>query len=166
MFKENGEFHTELEFVHKYNIKTNFLQFNGLKAAIKVFAKKLKLDTIRNKLSNPMLPTNISVFLRSTKGSKNLYNIQIKTTTPRLQRKNGKKSMILRKKLGKIFIVLLLNRFVALNYNGFKLVLYIDYFQPKNTYIISKQWTLQTVTFATRKKQYHICYGPALKPFR
>ena len=73
--------------------------------------------------------------------------------------------MILRKKLGKIFIVPLLNRFVALNYNGLKLVLYIDYFQPKNTYIISKQWTLQTVTFATRKKQYHICYGPALKPF-
>ena len=61
--------------MHKYNIKTNFLQFNGLKAAIKVFAKKLKLDTIRNKLSNPMLPTNISVFLRSTKGSKDLYNI-------------------------------------------------------------------------------------------
>ena len=46
MFKENREFYTELEFVHKYNIKTNFLQFNGLKAAIKVFAKKLKLDTI------------------------------------------------------------------------------------------------------------------------
>ena len=61
--------------MHKYNIKTNFLQFNGLKAAIKVFAKKLKLDTMRNKLSNPMLPTNISVFLRSTKGSKDLYNI-------------------------------------------------------------------------------------------
>ena len=40
MFKENGEFYTELEFVHKYNIKTNFLQFNGLKAAIKVLAKK------------------------------------------------------------------------------------------------------------------------------
>ena len=75
MFKENGEFYTELEFVHKYNIKTNFLQFNGLKVAIKVFAKKLKLDTIRNKLSNPMLPTNISVFLRSAKGSKDLYNI-------------------------------------------------------------------------------------------
>ena len=35
MFKENGEFYTELEFVHKDNIKTNFLQFNGLKAAIK-----------------------------------------------------------------------------------------------------------------------------------
>ena len=37
--------------------------------------KKLKLDTIRTKLSNPMLPTNISVFLRSAKGSKDLYNI-------------------------------------------------------------------------------------------
>ena len=75
MFKENEEFYTELEFVHKYNIKTNFLQFNGLKAAIKVFAKQLKLATIRNKLSNPMIPTNISVFLRSAKGSKDLYNI-------------------------------------------------------------------------------------------
>ena len=34
--KKNGEFYTELELVHKYNIKTNFLQFNGLKTAIKV----------------------------------------------------------------------------------------------------------------------------------
>ena len=75
MFKENWEFYTEFEFVHKYNIKTNFLQFNGLKAAIKVLAKKLKLDTIKNKLRNPILQTNISVFLRSTKGSKDLYSI-------------------------------------------------------------------------------------------
>ena len=29
MFKENGEFYTELEFVHNYNIKTNFLQKKG-----------------------------------------------------------------------------------------------------------------------------------------
>ena len=40
-----------------------------------MLAKKLKFDTIKNNLSNPILPTNISVFLRSTKGSKDLYNI-------------------------------------------------------------------------------------------
>ena len=51
--------------MHKFNIKTNFLQFNGLKAAIKVLAKKLKLDSIKNKVSNPILPTNISVFFFS-----------------------------------------------------------------------------------------------------
>ena len=107
MFKENGEFYTELEFVHKYNIKTNFLQCNGLKAAIKVFAKKLKLDTIRNKLSNPMLPTNISVFLRSAKGSKDLYNILNQNNYTPTSKEKWQEIYDIEEELGQIFIVLL-----------------------------------------------------------
>ena len=37
---------------------------------------------------------------------------------------------------------------------------------PTKKYLYNiKAWTLPTVTFATKKKQYHTCYGPDLKPF-
>lgn len=40
MVNENGEFYTQQEFENKYNIKSNFNQFQGIKEAIKVFARK------------------------------------------------------------------------------------------------------------------------------
>ena len=40
---KNGEFFSQNEFENMYNIKTNFVQFLGLKQAIKVFAKNYKI---------------------------------------------------------------------------------------------------------------------------
>ena len=65
-----GELLTETEFKNKYNIKTNFVEFNGIIKAIKSFAIKNKINIGNKKLQNPLLPTYIHIYLKAKKGCK------------------------------------------------------------------------------------------------
>ena len=75
IFSDEGELLTESEFKNKYNIKTNFVEFHGIIKAIKLFALKNKINIGNTKLQNPLLPTNIHIYLKSKKGCKDFYNI-------------------------------------------------------------------------------------------
>ena len=96
-----------------------------------MLAKKLKLDTIKNKLSNPILPTNISVFLRSTKGSKDLYNILNQNSYSPTLKEKWHEIYDIEEETWKDIYSALFKQICSTNYNGFNLVLFIDYFQPK-----------------------------------
>ena len=72
---EKGEFYTETDFKKLYNIKTNFLQFNGITQAIKKFAKNSNIIMKNIKSHYPILPSNISIYYKSTKGCKDFYNV-------------------------------------------------------------------------------------------
>ena len=70
-----GELLTETQFKNKYNIKTNFVEFNGIIKAIKSFAIKNKINIGNKKLQNPLFPTYIHIYLKAKKGCKDFHNI-------------------------------------------------------------------------------------------
>ena len=58
-----------------YNIKMNFLQYHSLKKAIEVNLKKNNISKFSSKLQYPLIPNNIQIFLKSKKGSKDMYDV-------------------------------------------------------------------------------------------
>ena len=40
LIKENGEFYTEKDFIQRFQLKTNFLEYHGLIKALNLFEKK------------------------------------------------------------------------------------------------------------------------------
>ena len=59
MINENGEFYSQEEFERNFNLKANFLQFQGIKQAIKTYIKTSILHGFPNKTS---LSNNSSKF--------------------------------------------------------------------------------------------------------
>ena len=64
MLHENGEFLSQDEFEHTYDIKTNFVHFLGLKQAIMAYARTYNI-VIRfsKKLHTPLLPASIHLLI-------------------------------------------------------------------------------------------------------
>ena len=75
LISDKGEFYTETEFKKIYNVKTNFLQFNGIIQTTKTFAQKNNIIMNNKKMHNPILPNHISIYYKSIKGCKDFYNI-------------------------------------------------------------------------------------------
>ena len=72
---DNGEFLSQDEFEHTFNIKTNFVQYLGLKRAIMSYARTHSILTFSQKLHMPLLPANIHLLIKSQKGRKDFYTI-------------------------------------------------------------------------------------------
>ena len=75
LIHENGEFLSQDEFEHTYNIKTNFVQFLGLKQAIMAYARTYNIISFSKKLHTPLLPASIHLLIKSKKGGKDFYTI-------------------------------------------------------------------------------------------
>ena len=75
LVSEKGELYAETDFKKVYNIKTNFLQFNGIIQAINTFARNNEITLNNLKLQNPSLPYTTNIYLKSIKGCKDFYNI-------------------------------------------------------------------------------------------
>ena len=78
LVKESGTvtFYTFQEFLEKYHINVNFLQYQGLVSAVKAHLRRLNVGN--QLLIYPTIPNNILLFMRNDEGTKNLYNIMIK----------------------------------------------------------------------------------------
>ena len=74
---DTNDFYTLEEFNYIYHVNANFLNFHGITAAIKKFLTPYNLTNLN--LEYPMIPINIKIFLKSTKGAKIFYNILVKT---------------------------------------------------------------------------------------
>ena len=74
MLGNYGNFYSENEFQQLYNLKTNFLQYNGIIQAIKKYARNLKVK-LNKKMSYPVIPAHINIYLKSKKGCKDFYNL-------------------------------------------------------------------------------------------
>ena len=76
---DNCTFYTFDEFIDIYNIRSNFLQFNGVIRAVKKYISTFNFDF--KKVTNPFIPLNIEIFLKRTKGTKEFYNPLVKSIT-------------------------------------------------------------------------------------
>ena len=69
-----------------YEIKSNFLVYNGVISAIKSYQNSLKhnisIENL-NKVHGPILPNNIRTFFLSNKGSKDMYNVFLEKSSTR-----------------------------------------------------------------------------------
>ena len=72
---KNGNLLTYQEVKELFNIKINFLQYHGLCNAIKEWKKRLKINTINEKLQNPIVPFGLHIYMRNKKGTKDMYKI-------------------------------------------------------------------------------------------
>ena len=83
---ENLAFLSYDEFIQKFGINTNFLQYHGLILAIKRYLRNLELKP--EKLSHPFIPQLLEIFFKNKKGVRDFYRFIITpTTTPTGTRK-------------------------------------------------------------------------------
>lgn len=88
ILRHDGTFLTLEDFQNKYDVSTNFLEYNGIINAIKKEINKRKIPIQNFKISNPYIPRPLQIFLYNMKGSKAMYNILISnSTTPTGQTK-------------------------------------------------------------------------------
>jgi hypothetical protein len=71
-----GTFLSLTEFIKKYNIRTNFVEYGGVISAIKKSFPNV-FDNPGNILVYPTIPYNLSVLLKDKKGSRRIYDILV-----------------------------------------------------------------------------------------
>ena len=69
----NGDMYSFKEFTTVYNIKINFLEYNGLIRAVKQYFCKIKTDYIHTKSYNTLLPLILTIINKDEKGCKSVY---------------------------------------------------------------------------------------------
>jgi hypothetical protein len=70
----NGEFYTEAEFKRIFNVKTNFIQYNGCIQAIKMFLRYNNFQ-LNKKYITPIQPPIYSIITKTKKGCHDIYSI-------------------------------------------------------------------------------------------
>ena len=75
LLAENGNFYSQTDIERKYNIKTNFVQFQGMIQAVKLYARRNDVENFTKKLEYPIIPNTIALFTKSKKGGKIFYII-------------------------------------------------------------------------------------------
>ena len=74
LINEDGTLFTYEEFINKFHLNANFLEFEGLLQSIKALFWKHNIGR-STKLHYPWIPNNIVDILREKTGSKRMYNI-------------------------------------------------------------------------------------------
>ena len=90
LLNEQGDFHNYEEFIAKYHISTNFLQYASLINATKSFIHNLNnlTDEIFTSLKNPIFPFKLGIFFIDQSGCKRMYELlNTQTITPKAQLK-------------------------------------------------------------------------------
>ena len=90
LISENGEFLTQENFERLFNIKTNFIEFQGLTNAIKDYARKHGIINFTKKLKMPFIPVNVFLLIKSKKGGKDFYTFLTETMKNQHHKLNGK----------------------------------------------------------------------------
>ena len=73
---ETGKIMPFQKFKDTYNIQTNFLTYHGVITAIRFYIKKSNIPiNDLEKLNGPLIPNIIKMFMKSQKGSKDMYHI-------------------------------------------------------------------------------------------
>ena len=79
LLKEGNTFYSQDEFCEKYQIRTNFLEYEGVIRSIKLFLNKQNKRTLTKTLY-PIIPTSIQLILKAKQGCKHIYqNLNIPT---------------------------------------------------------------------------------------
>ena len=59
-----------------------FLQYSGLARSVQDWKKTLNLKNIRNREANPVLPVSFQVYLKSKKGTQDMYKVLNENNEP------------------------------------------------------------------------------------
>ena len=73
--KENGNIYTYDELKATYNVNINFLQYSGMVKSVLDWKKKLNLVNTKNKMTNPILPLLLQIYLKNKKGTQAMYKL-------------------------------------------------------------------------------------------
>ena len=92
MFNVDGKILSYEQFQNKYDIhvQCHFLEFLGIKTAVENYIRQLGIDLITDPfpLTNRVLPFNVELILKSSKGSQDMYKLLVyKTVSPKSQAK-------------------------------------------------------------------------------
>lgn len=89
LLSEDGKLLSFQQFQHIFSINTNFLIYHGILSAIRKYLKERKAtEQNLRKTFGPLLPNKLKIFLKSKKGSKDMYNILTnKTEIPKSEGK-------------------------------------------------------------------------------
>ena len=110
LISENGEFYLREEFERIYNIKTNFVQYQGIIHAIRAYARSHNIIRFSSKLKLPFIPVNIHLFIKSKQGGKDFYTLLNRNSDINLHPKlNGRSFIMSNKKPGKLYMLHLSN---------------------------------------------------------
>ena len=81
--KENGEFYNQDELVAKYNIRTNYLHYQGIIKSIKIYLNSHKI-TLATNIESPLIPKRLKSILQQKTGTQSIYNILNKNSETHL----------------------------------------------------------------------------------
>ena len=74
LLAENGNFYSQTDIEAKYNIKTNFVQFQGMIQAVKLYARRNDMENFTKKIEYPIIPNTIALFTELKRRQNFLYN--------------------------------------------------------------------------------------------
>ena len=72
---ENGQLLTYEQFQAKYNVRTNFVQFIGIRTSIEAYLRRIQIPIATEPLFNCHWPFNVKLIMKSSKGSKDIYKV-------------------------------------------------------------------------------------------
>lgn len=72
LITEKGVFYSQAEIELMFNIKINFIQFQGIIQIVKQYAGNYRVN-FTHKLQCPIIPVNLGLFTKSQKGGKQFY---------------------------------------------------------------------------------------------
>ena len=85
---ENGLLLTYEQFQEKYNARTNFVEFMGIRTSIEAYIMRIHIQLGAESLFNCHWPFNVKLIMKSLKGSKDIYAaLTCKTIVPTSQPK-------------------------------------------------------------------------------
>ena len=85
---ENGLLLTYEQFQEKYNARTNFVEFMGIRTSIEAYIRRIHIQLGAESLFNCHWPFNVKLIMKSLKGSKDIYAaLTCKTIVPTSQPK-------------------------------------------------------------------------------
>ena len=73
LLNQDGEFYNYREFNNTFNIRTNYLEFNGIVRAVKKYAQEIEIRIFPPKSFQPMIPICLSIICKDIKGCKYIY---------------------------------------------------------------------------------------------
>lgn len=70
---ENGNFLQFTDFKNIFDIRSNFLEYNSVISAIKLFLYKYSITQYTKSVQRPFVPYQLKIILKSNKGARDIY---------------------------------------------------------------------------------------------
>ena len=77
LMDEHWQLLTYEQFQVKYNVRTNFLEFAGIRTSVETYLRQTQIPLVTESLFNCYWPLNVKIIMKSTKGSKDIYTVLI-----------------------------------------------------------------------------------------